>query len=596
MTAMTSRADALNVCRRSTLKSKRQGAIISNWRWVKLLSYGQNPSQEAKITRSAANRVDPGSLFDYLSDAYIVLDEDRVAVFANQAYYALVEQSRESTVGRSVLALPLFRALTMEPAGEAWLQSVCDGLTIGRTSSTPSFRFDLPPLDGGKSRRHFWKLKASRIPSGPEVDQCATGYLALRVSDVTERVEREIIEQREKARLRSQAQLRQIVANETAARLRAHQEQFATALAFAKVGAWELAPRTGLITCTEQCKLNLGLQPDDLLSEQRLFGELIAPEFRADARARMETALAEQRHFETEYRVTSFYPAERWLLVRGQGKFGEDGTLIAILGFTIDITARKKTELEQKRLTAVEREAREESDRYAESMDHFVSAVTHELRSPLSAITSWSELLTQSKDANHLSQAAAALKRNARQLSLMVDDLLDTGAIVSGKLSVNRSPVVLELLVQDVLRDQDWEAHREGVALTSELASCRVMGDESRIKQIVWNLMSNAIKFTQQGKITVTLRRDKAHAILEVQDTGCGIDASALPRVFDRFEQVRTDVAGRIGGLGLGLWLVKSLVEMHGGTVEAESAGSGHGCLFRVSLPLLTAEELPNVA
>jgi PAS domain S-box-containing protein len=563
---------------------------------VTRLSCGLNPLEEAKITRSAATRVDPGSLFAYLADAYIVLDADRTAVYVNQAYCVLLEQSQERAVGQSVLELPLFGALTADAAGEAWFHRVCNGLTIGQTSSTSFFRFDLPPLENGQSRRCFWKLKASRIPSGPGMGDTASGYLAFRVSNVTERVEREAIEEREKARLRSEAQLRQIAADETAARLRAHQELFATALAFAKVGAWELDSRTGLITCTEQCKLNLGLQPDDILSEQRLFTELIAPEFRADARARMESALAEQRHFETEYRVTSFYPAERWLLVRGQGKFGEDGTLSAILGFTIDITARKKAELEQERLTAVERDARQESDRYAEAMDHFVSAVTHELRSPLSAITSWSELLTRSTDPGHLSQAAAALKRNARQLSLMVDDLLDTGAIVSGKLSVSRSPVVLEVLVQDVLRDQDWEAQRKGVALSSELASCRVIGDEARIKQIVWNLLSNAIKFTQQGKIAVTLRTDNAHAILEVRDTGCGIDASALPRVFDRFEQVRTDVAGRIGGLGLGLWLVKSLVEMHGGTVKAESAGRGQGCLFRVSLPLLTSNELPNVA
>ncbi|WP_321801436.1 PAS domain-containing sensor histidine kinase [Caballeronia sp. J97] len=551
---------------------------------------------EAKITRTPTDIVDPGYLFAQLADAYLVFNADGIAVFANQTYLRLFDRLPEDVIGQAIHLLPEFVALAKAPYGSTWLTEISGNLEVGQARSTRYFRFDLPPIGKDKPRRRFWKFKASRVLENPGNVGTDRTFLVVRVSDVTARAEAETVAQREKARLRSQAQLRQIVADETAARLRTQQEEFAVALAFAKVGAWELDPQTGQITCTEQCKINLGLTASDALSEQRLFTELIAPEFREEARARMERALAERRHFETEYQVTSFYPEQRWLLVRGQGQFDENGTLRAILGFTIDITARKRTELEQRQQTIVEREAREESDRYALAMDHFVSAVTHELRSPLSAITSWADLLARTRDVAHLDQAAAALQRNARQLGLMVDDLLDTGAIVSGKLSVNRAPVAFEALISEVLSDLKWEAQRKSIDIVSELEPCGVTGDEARLKQIVWNLLSNAIKFTQKGTITIALQSDDGQAVLRVQDTGCGIEASALPRVFDRFEQVRSDVAGRIGGLGLGLWLVKNLVSMHGGTVDVESEGPGHGCVFRVSLPLRASGELSNVA
>ncbi|MDR5856221.1 PAS domain-containing sensor histidine kinase [Caballeronia sp. LZ062] len=547
-------------------------------------------------TSISAGSVDPGYLFAQLTDAYLVFDADAVAVFANRTYLRLFDRSAEDTIGQAIHALPEFAALANEPHGSAWLSEILENLGIDRTCSTESFRFDLPPVEKDKPRRRFWKFKASRIPEQPADSGSNRTFLIIRVSDMTARAEREIATQREKARLRSQAQLRQIVADETAARLRAQQEQFAVALAFAKVGAWELDPISGEITCTDQCKINLGLTTDDTLSEERLFTELIAPEFRTEARSRMESALAERRHFETEYRVTSVHPVERWLLVRGQGQFEADGTLKAILGFTIDITARKRAELEQQRQTVVEREAREESDRYALAMDHFVSAVTHELRSPLSAITSWAALLARTRDVAFLDQAAGALQRNARQLSLMVDDLLDTGAIVSGKLSVNRVPVAFDVLVDEVVGDMRWEAERKGISIVSALEPCLLTGDEARLKQVVWNLLSNAIKFTQEGTITVALRKHGDHAVFTVQDTGCGIEASALPRVFDRFQQVRSDVAGRIGGLGLGLWLVRNLVNMHEGTVAVESEGPGRGSVFQVTLPLRLPDELANVA
>ncbi|WP_438390478.1 ATP-binding protein [Caballeronia sp. DA-9] len=549
-------------------------------------------AEAAKITDS---KIEPGALFVHLADAYIVFDANRRAVFANAAYLRLLEQDSSNVIGYHIDELPQFATFTAVDEGGAWLRSALEEMEMGETRSTPYFRFDLAKAEEATHAR-FWKFKASLIPNLSD-DATASGhYFAIRVSDVTEQAQRDALDQREKARLRSQAQLRSIVANETAAQLRASQDQFEVALAFAKVGAWELNPVSGLIACTDQCKVNLGLGIDESLSEARLFTEIIATEDRERVRARMEQALADRGHFEAEYRLEPTDGEIRWLLVRGQGKYDEAGHLLSVLGFTIDITARKEAELKQQREAASERDAREQSERNVLAMDHFVSAVTHELRSPLGAITSWAELLGRTHDPLQIQQAAGSLQRNARQLNLMVDDLLDTGAIVSGKLSVQRAPVELDILARHIISDLILEAQRKGLQLTCELTPCAVLGDEPRLKQIVWNLLSNAIKFTHDGAINVSVGSSTGWAVISVADTGCGIAPVALSRVFDRFEQVRTDVAGRIGGLGLGLWLVKSLVEMHAGKVAVESDGVGHGATFRVYLPLLGAPSISATA
>ncbi|WP_250520699.1 PAS domain-containing sensor histidine kinase [Caballeronia sp. NCTM1] len=518
---------------------------------------------------------------------------DRRVVFVNAAYASLTGPSFMQSAGLHASDLPQIKALCDQPGGDAWLDFVMHDLPQGVTESTAYFPGDLLQEDGA-TRRRFWKLKASLLPSKSGAKR-SDSFIAIRVSDVTKRAEREAAEQREKALLRSQAQLRNILASEASERLRLNKEQFDTALAFAKVGAWELDPSTGVIVCTDQCKLNLGLAPDDALTETRLFTELIATDDRSRVRAQMESALHQRQHFEAEYRLERSEGKQRWLLVRGQGKYDEKG-LVSILGFTIDITGRKESELRQEQEVERERGAREQSERNVLAMDHFVSSVTHELRSPLGAIISWAELIERTQDPVHLRRAAESVKRNARHLSLMVDDLLDTGAIVSGKLSVRRETVDLEALTRELVDDLKSETDRKGLRLSCALSPCVVIGDESRLKQVLWNLLSNAVKFTHQGAIDVCLHQSAEWAEISIEDTGCGIAPDAMQRIFERFEQVRCDVAGRIGGLGLGLWLVQSLVELHGGIVEVTSPGVGKGSTFRVHLPLADRREISVVA
>jgi signal transduction histidine kinase len=248
-----------------------------------------------------------------------------------------------------------------------------------------------------------------------------------------------------------------------------------------------------------------------------------------------------------------------------------------------DVTARRQAD--ESRANA-ERSAREINDTSTRTMDQFVAAVSHELRSPLNAIISWAELLKVA-DPSHVDRAGDAIRRNGRQLARMVDDLLDSGAIATGKLTVNLQSIDLGALAMSVAEDMRKAMESKRIELcTSDIAPCIVTADESRMKQVLWNLLSNALKFTDAGSVNISVSHTSDVASLIVRDTGRGIDAAALPLVFDRFQQISPESSGRSGGLGLGLWLVKHIVTLHGGTVRAASDGEGRGSTFTVTLPL----------
>ena len=256
---------------------------------------------------------------------------------------------------------------------------------------------------------------------------------------------------------------------------------------------------------------------------------------------------------------------------------------------------------------ALRQTAAQAAQKRADNMDAFVSAVSHELRSPLSAIASWTQLLQCTTDTEKAAKAAAVIERNARQLTHMVDDLLDTGAIINDKLSVALTPVDLGVLASLVAEDVRLTAQSKGMQLeTGTLTSCMVLGDEKRLKQIVCNLLTNALKFSETGTISVRVwqeeqperapapplldlsqKRSSQYIVLQVADTGRGIAPEVIGTIFERFQQQSVADSGRAGGLGLGLWLVRNLVELHGGTVTAESAGVNHGATFTVRLPAL---------
>ena len=249
-----------------------------------------------------------------------------------------------------------------------------------------------------------------------------------------------------------------------------------------------------------------------------------------------------------------------------------------------DITERKRVEEERERLL---REARQAN----RLKDEFLATLSHELRTPLTSILGWSRLLqTNSFDETRLKNALAVIERNARAQTQLVDDLLDVSRIITGKLRLDAQPVDLTAAIRaatDTLRPAA-EAKEIDLQTLLDPGVGPVSGDPDRLQQVVWNLVSNAIKFTPRGgRVEVRLGRVGSQVEIVVSDTGAGIAPEFLPYVFDRFRQADQKTTRQHGGLGLGLAIVRQLVELHGGTVSAASGGQGRGATFTVRLPLL---------
>jgi PAS domain S-box-containing protein len=262
----------------------------------------------------------------------------------------------------------------------------------------------------------------------------------------------------------------------------------------------------------------------------------------------------------------------------------------ALLVLAKDITERKNAEAEREELLAREKAAREEAQSASRAKDAFLAIVSHELRAPLNAILGWSAILRSSNtDEATRAHAAETIERSARIQSKLIEDLLDSARVARGQLRLEVQPVDLTAVIEaavDVMHPaaeaKEIELHRTFVAEREVIT-----GDPDRLQQIVSNLLSNAIKFTPAGgRVDIRLERADPHVRISVTDTGKGISPEYLPYVFERFHQPDGSSTRRHSGLGLGLSLVRNLVELHGGTVRAESRGEGCGTTFTVNLPL----------
>jgi len=265
-----------------------------------------------------------------------------------------------------------------------------------------------------------------------------------------------------------------------------------------------------------------------------------------------------------------------------------------------DITDRKRAEKERTLLLAAAQSARVEADSANGVKDEFLATLSHELRTPLTSILGWSHLLTDGRlDKHQTARAIETIARNARAQGRLIDELLDISRIVTGKLSLNLRVVKLAPLIQAVVDDVRPAADARSINLEAAFDSDvgPILGDPDRLQQIVWNLLTNAIKFTPKGgDVQVRLQRNDSHALITVNDSGQGIATELLPHVFERFRQADSSNTRSSGGLGLGLSIVRQLVELHRGTVTAESSGENAGTTFRVMLPVPSLPEVPNAA
>ena len=250
--------------------------------------------------------------------------------------------------------------------------------------------------------------------------------------------------------------------------------------------------------------------------------------------------------------------------------------------------------LERARLYETERQLRAEAEEANRLKDEFLATVSHELRTPLTAIAGWSAILRTTKlDQESTARALETIERNAKAQTQIIEDLLDVSRIITGKLRLDARPIQLDPIIATAIDAVRPTAEAKGINIKSsvEPGTGAVWGDPARLQQVMWNLLSNAVKFNPKGgSVEVRLQRVESHIQISVSDTGQGISPEFLPFVFERFRQADGTITKAHGGLGLGLSIVRHLVEMHGGTVRAESAGVGQGATFTVDLPLMAVQ------
>jgi PAS domain S-box-containing protein len=265
------------------------------------------------------------------------------------------------------------------------------------------------------------------------------------------------------------------------------------------------------------------------------------------------------------------------------------GQLVGFAKVTRDMTAKREADTQRTVLVQeqAKRQAAENSDRMK---DEFLSTLSHELRTPLNAILGWTNVMEHSRDDATITKGLSVVARNALMQNQLIADILDMQRLASGRLRLNVAPVDLAKVIEMALDTVQPSAHAKNIRLVPILdTTVAIPGDAERLQQVIWNLLSNAIKFTPKGgRVTLRLGRIDSQVDITIEDSGPGIDLEFLPYIFDRFRQFDASVTRRHGGLGLGLSIVRSLTELHGGTVSVGNAANG-GAVFSIRLPVMTA-------
>jgi PAS domain S-box-containing protein len=360
-----------------------------------------------------------------------------------------------------------------------------------------------------------------------------------------------------------------------------------------RIGVWEWNTRTGIAYWSPEACMLYGQEPDCNLGYQEWIA-CIHPEDRAGASRTVFSAIERARAgedrvlYKDEYR--SVHPDGTVLWIEPSGGFELQGDTLVMRGVVRDITERKSAEIERERLLQSERAAREEAERASRLKDEFLTTISHELRTPLNAILGWAQILNYGRvDAETTAQGLAAIERNARSQAQLVNDLLDMSRIVSGKIRLEVRNVDLRDVIDAAADAIQPAASAKEIRIDQVLDpdAGTVRGDANRLQQVVWHLLSNAVKFTPNGgRVRIALRQTEKHLEVTVADTGQGIDPDFLPFLYDHFRQADGSTTRQHGGLGLGLAIVKQLVELHGGRVWAQSPGRNQGSIFTVELPL----------
>ncbi|ODH00573.1 hybrid sensor histidine kinase/response regulator [Nostoc sp. KVJ20] len=417
-------------------------------------------------------------------------------------------------------------------------------------------------------------------------------------------------------------QAAQLVAVNT--ELRQSEERFRSLSTCSPVGIFEIDTEGGCKYTNPRYQAICGLKAAESL--EKIWLESVHPEDKERAVASWSAYIREGRDYSEEFRFQTAHGSDRWVQVRSSPMLSGQGELMGYVGTLEDITERKQAE-EVRAQVIREQTARQEAEAANRMKDEFLAVLSHELRTPLTSMLGWSKILRAKKlDEKATSRALEAIERNAISQMQLIEDILDVSRIIRGQLRLNVSAVNLISVMEAALEAVRPLAEPKDIKLNTVLDTSigSVYGDPARLQQVVWNLLTNAIKFTPKGgRVEVRLSKylgfsisdlelgsddenldsldtDKSsnlqskiqnsksqYAQIQVIDTGIGISSEFLPKVFERFRQADSTTTRSHNGLGLGLAIVRHLVELHKGAIFAQSLGTGQGATFTVRLPLL---------
>lgn len=335
----------------------------------------------------------------------------------------------------------------------------------------------------------------------------------------------------------------------------------------------------------------LGYSKDEWLSTPNFWLSIVHPDDKERAGAEAAAIFQSGKGGTSRFRWMCKDGREVWVEGRSIVLCDENGP-VGMRGVTMDITAAVKAEIERAELLDRESHARQQAEEASRLKEEFLATVSHELRTPLNAVVGWSRLLHSGQlDAEGATHAVEVIERNAAAQRQIIEDLLDVSRIVTGKLRISTQPVDLLLIIHAAIDAIQPAAEAKEIKIATHVAApdAIVRADDDRLQQVFWNLLANAVKFTPAGgTIDVYLERDGSLAQIRIEDSGPGVPAEFLPRIFERFSQADGSSTRKHGGLGLGLAIVRHLVELHGGTVSATNRERG-GAVLSVRLPIMVA-------
>lgn len=366
-----------------------------------------------------------------------------------------------------------------------------------------------------------------------------------------------------------------------ASALREQEERLQFALAAGRLGSWDVILATGQLECSALCKEHFGRLPEQPFLYEDLFAA-IHPDEREQAHATIQRAIAERTSCDIEVRTLWPDGTSHWILLRGRAKYGRDGAALRMSGVSLDMTDRRRDE-----------EALRDADR---KKDDFLALLAHELRNPLAPVRNSLQVLRLTGDQAVRERAEKVMARQLGHMVRLIDDLLDVSRINRNKMELRIARITLADVVSSAVETARPAVEEAGHELTIQLPADPVMldADLTRLAQVFANLLTNSAKYTERGgRIALRAVQTGAEVVVTVEDSGIGIPEESLRTIFNMFSQVDRKMERTGGGLGIGLALVQGLVEMHGGSVMAASAGIGKGSQFTVRLPIVPAPKQP---